>query len=279
MKYIISFFVIILTIISNTSFAGVFINTNKSENFSDNLFLDNMTDENNVKNYKLIEGDILEKVYNKNNFSAPLNYSKHHWNNGIIYYSFKLFTHRNKYYKIRNFNQHEIDIIRHAMNELEKIADIKFIEVHHKPNHNYLEIMIDTGCFSGIGADYPQTVSLGEGCVYPHIIQHELMHALGFLHEQSRADRHYYVRINKENIIPGKENNFELGHNSTVQFGMYDYYSIMHYALNAFSKDPRKLTIEPILSGVYWHYIGNVRNLSELDKYALQRAYDKANYK
>ncbi len=275
MKYITSFLIFTLIIISRTIYAGVFIESSKMENLQYN-FLEN---ENKIKNYKLVEGDIFEKVYEKNSFSAPLNYSKHRWNNGIIYYTFKLFTHRNSYYKKRSFSQQEKDVIRYAMNELEKVADIKFIEVHHKPHHNYLEIMVDEGCFSGIGADYPQTVSLGEGCVYPHIIQHELMHALGFLHEQSRADRHYYIKINKENIIPGRENNFELGHYSTVQFSMYDYYSIMHYALNAFSKDPRKLTIEPVLNGVYWQYIGNVKYLSELDKEALRKAYGKAIHK
>lgn len=67
------------------------------------------------------------------------------------------------------------------MDELENIADIKFIEVYHKPFHNYLEIMVDEGCFSGIGSDHPQTVSLGNGCLYPEIIPHELMHALGFI--------------------------------------------------------------------------------------------------
>ncbi|RXG55307.1 Zinc metalloproteinase nas-13, partial [Armadillidium vulgare] len=54
-----------------------------------------------------------------------------------------------------------------------------------------------------------QTVSLGAGCVYFGIILHELMHAVGFWHEQSRADRNDYVRINWGNIRNGMEYNFQ----------------------------------------------------------------------
>lgn len=32
---------------------------------------------------------------------------------------------------------------------------------------------------------------------------HELLHALGIFHEQSRADRDKFVKIHLENVIPG----------------------------------------------------------------------------
>ena len=34
---------------------------------------------------------------------------------------------------------------------------------------------------------------------------HELGHALGMAHEQSRPDRDQHVRVNYDNVVPGQE--------------------------------------------------------------------------
>ena len=50
-----------------------------------------------------------------------------------------------------------------------------------------------------------QTVSLQRfGCIDHGIIQHELLHTLGFYHEHMRSDRDQYVKINFDNIIDCK---------------------------------------------------------------------------
>jgi hypothetical protein len=41
------------------------------------------------------------------------------------------------------------------------------------------------------------------GCMYPVSVAHELMHSLGFWHEQSRFDRDEYIQIKWDNIMPG----------------------------------------------------------------------------
>ena len=56
-----------------------------------------------------------------------------------------------------------------------------------------------------------QKISVGPGCEYMGTIIHEIGHAVGFWHEQSRRDRDEYIRIMRENIQE----------NARDQFGKY----------------------------------------------------------
>lgn len=81
---------------------------------------------------------------------------------------------------------------------------------------------------------------------------HEIMHALGFLHEQNRADRDQYVRIQYGNIKPETTPNFDKASpGETTEFGVkYDTSSVMHYSSTAFSSNGGK-TIIAIVSGIF----------------------------
>ena len=46
-------------------------------------------------------------------------------------------------------------------------------------------------------------MSIGRGCEYKGIVMHEMFHALGCWHEQSRPDRDQFVRILTDNIQRG----------------------------------------------------------------------------
>ncbi|XP_037641929.1 meprin A subunit beta-like isoform X2 [Sebastes umbrosus] len=103
----------------------------------------------------------------------------------------------------------------------------------------YLFIQKLDGCYSFYGklSTIGQEVSIGRFCDQISTVEHELLHALGFFHEQSRYDRDDYVTIAFENIEPGFEQNFlaETNETSTNQGTSYDYMSVMHYSKNEYS--------------------------------------------
>lgn len=74
-----------------------------------------------------------------------------------------------------------------------------------------------------------------------NVVLHELLHALGFWHEQSRPDRNNYIYINTDSIKKGYEHNFEPEPGLAV--GTYDYNSIMHYHEQAFAASSTAITI------------------------------------
>jgi len=98
---------------------------------------------------------------------------------------------------------------------------------------------------------------------------HEIGHALGLWHEQSRADRNSYVRIVWENIDEDHKYNFDQHLTDGKDFGEYDYQSIMHYPSYAFSKNGQQ-TIIPLMDGVE---IGQRNHLSEKDMAAINAMY------
>ncbi len=101
------------------------------------------------------------------------------------------------------------------------------------------------GCSSSVGRQGGrQFVVLEGGCGLSGVI-HELGHAIGFWHEQSREDRDTFVEILWNNIQSGEAYNFEKHVSDGDDFGPYDFGSIMHYGATAFGK-PDPVTGNPM---------------------------------
>ena len=119
-----------------------------------------------------------------------------------------------------------------AINHIEANTDIDFVE---SATGNYIDFVSSTGCSSSLGMrGGRQTINLASGCGRGSIV-HEICHALGVFHEQSRPDRGGSIIINWGNIESGRSHNFdsEIAHN----YGPFDFGSIMMYSSFAFSSN------------------------------------------
>ena len=105
---------------------------------------------------------------------------------------------------------------------------------------------------------------------------HELCHAIGFWHEQSRPNRDDYVVILEECVEAGKEHNFDI-HSDAGHYGPYDFDSVMHYGEDAFldTAVPTCTRTISVTSG-YGHWqtqIGQRGHLSEMDQLVVSFVY------
>ncbi|CAH3016431.1 unnamed protein product [Porites evermanni] len=160
-----------------------------------------------------------------------------------------------------------------AIKEWEEKTCIKFVK--RTTQKAYIEFTVQDGCWSQVGrTGRKQQISLGFGCGYHGIAVHEIGHALGFWHEQSRPDRDRYVEIIWDNIEESQKHNFRKYSTSSINSlnVPYDYGSIMHYGKRDFSKFPYLLTtIKPKRSGVS---IGQRKHLSPLDVKQMNLYYE-----
>ncbi len=91
-----------------------------------------------------------------------------------------------------------------------------------------------------------QPIFLDDRCNDQEIL-HEIMHALGFIHEQSRPDRDRYVRVHWDRIEPDKQGQFSMATPTMIgpHLGRpFDYNSIMLYESTAFAKARGEVTLE-----------------------------------
>lgn len=166
--------------------------------------------------------------------------------------------------------------ILQAIDHLHQKTPIRLVE--RTDQSDYLRFVSDDNpqyCWSYVGrrgGAQDLDVHCGQdGVPSMGTVVHEILHALGFWHEHSRADRDEYVEIVWENIQDDSHFNFQkIGANGRLQ-GSYDYDSIMHYSAWAFSKNGQP-TIRP-KNGVPMERLGQRQDLSPGDIAAIQAYY------
>ncbi|XP_011498434.1 PREDICTED: zinc metalloproteinase nas-13-like [Ceratosolen solmsi marchali] len=175
-----------------------------------------------------LEGDImLPNTFKRNGMRLE----SFRWPGGVVPYMISPF-----------FNEDQQKVIRDAMTDYHLHTCIKF-KPYMGEETDYIRITAgNTGCWSTIGRiGGPQNLNLQvpECLTRKGTVIHELMHTIGFLHEQSRFERDDFVDIQWHNIQPGREVNFAKSERDTTEaFGViYDYGSVMHYSVGAFSRN------------------------------------------
>ncbi|XP_074845101.1 meprin A subunit alpha [Carettochelys insculpta] len=140
----------------------------------------------------------------------------------------------------------------------------------------YIRFVKADGCWSMVGDQQTgQNLSIGQGCDYKAIVEHELLHALGFYHEQSRTDRDDYVKIWWDEIVPGYSHNF-VKYDDTFISDLntpYDYESVMHYEPFSFNKNKDVPTITAAIPA-FNDIIGQRLDFSTVDIERLNRMYN-----
>ncbi|VDK82033.1 unnamed protein product [Onchocerca ochengi] len=165
-------------------------------------------------------------------------------------------------------------IIMEAFKEYRRQTCIRFVP-KKSFDFNYIYITPNDGCYSMIGNNGGrQEVSLGDGCLRKGVVIHELMHVLGFFHEQNRADRDLYVDILWENIKPSLVEQFDK-YSATIIDDLgspYDYDSVMHYSARAFSKNGKPTILPKSIDKAI--KIGQRRGLSPIDVWKINKLYN-----
>lgn len=146
------------------------------------------------------------------------------------------------YYVSSDFTTSERNVIRQALNEIELVADLSFVQqttygvgvirfVHSTDGVNYSPV--------GKQGNRANTIELVSNCAKGSIL-HEVMHSLGYFHEHCRTDRDQYVTIYEDNIQENFFYAFEKYIDEYAQggydLGTLDFNSIMMYGSTAFRK-------------------------------------------
>jgi hypothetical protein len=125
--------------------------------------------------------------------------------------------------------------VTQAIAHWESRTGIRFVQRTNQAA--YVAFVPGNSCSSFVGrTGSRQPINLASGCDTGTVI-HEIGHAVGLWHEQSRSDRDNHVRVLLANVARGMESNFDRTRFTSP--GAYDLGSIMHYGSTYFSANGR----------------------------------------
>ena len=164
------------------------------------------------------------------------------------------------------------------MGKIQEKTCIIFLPFNTKKHRDYISFTSKyKGCFSAVGRQGgKQIINLQDnlletGCFKLYTIVHQLFHALGFFHMQAAVDRDNYVEIDFKKVKKGQESSFDKYGSSMItnyEFG-YDFLSVMHFSVKAFSLDDNFHTINTINDT----YIGQRTKLTQKDIARVNNVY------
>ena len=180
-----------------------------------------------------------------------------------------------KYYISSDFTATAKNAIRSGISMVEAaVTSITFQESASRISSNGINFIATPETNnSPVGKQSINNINLQYNLPIGGVAAHEILHSLGYFHEQSRTDRNSYVIINYSNIKSKKEHNFQTfsqaGYNGK-NFGAYDYQSIMHYGSWDFAKDTSIPTITKLDGSCFE---SQRTHLTNGDLFAIDRLY------
>lgn len=209
---------------------------------------------------------IIDTLSNNVDYSrGTRDISNNIWPGGIIKYYFE---------DKSDFTSSQLSNITDAMNEIENIADVKFIESAPGKYRYKIVKRLGGGGLSTLGYcknAYCEFSGKNKGTVI-----HEFLHGLSIKHEHSRYDRDKFIQIKWSNIYTDPDilrNFYMIPKELCDTFSThYDYESIMHYPSRTSDSNFAIDITKPIIN-TYGNEVGQRIRMSSGDVKALKTLY------